>query len=127
VENNVMHCPSCGAEIEKSDQKYCHECGATLPEQSLLPVTKAHGPGAQLMDLPRGGQPRPAAHELLASVLPHTLQNRLIVGGVTAVVAVFALYVVLGWIIHTLEFVVLPVAVLLAVIYVGFRYLQSRA
>ncbi len=121
-----MRCQSCGAEIQKSDQRYCHECGATLPEASLLPSAKVHGPSSHMLDIRRGDQPKPAAHDLLASVLPHTLQNRLIVGGVTVVVAIFALYIILGWLVHTLEYVVLPVVVLLAVVYVGFRYLRSR-
>lgn len=122
-----MHCPSCGAELQKTDQRYCHACGASIPEQSLLPTTKAHGPSRGLIDLPSARTPRPAAHEMLGAVLPQTLQNRLIVGGVTVVVAIFALYVILGWIVHTLEYVVLPVAVLVAVIYVGIRYLRSRS
>ena len=121
-----MRCQSCGAEIQKSDQRYCHECGATLPDQSLLPSAKVHGPSSQMLDIRRGAQPRPAAHELLAGVLPQTLQNRLIVGGVTAVVAIFALYIILGWLVHTIEYVVLPVVLLLAVVYIGFRYLRSR-
>jgi len=69
----------------------------------------------------------PAAHELLNSFLPNTLQNRIIVGAVTVVVAIFALYMILSWIVASLIHIVLPVAALIAIVYIGFRYLQSRS
>jgi predicted amidophosphoribosyltransferase len=121
-----MHCPTCGAEIQKADQRYCHECGASLPQASLLPTTKVRVSPSQVIDTPILGKSRPAAHELLAGVLPNTFQNRLIVGGVTAVVAIFAVWMLVNWIVSTLIHLVLPAAVLVAVVYVGFRYLRSR-
>jgi predicted amidophosphoribosyltransferase len=121
-----MHCPTCGAEIQKADQRYCHECGASLSQPSQVPTTKVQVSPNQVMDSPVLGKSRPAAHELLAGVLPNSFQNRLIVGGVTAVVAIFAVWIVVSWIVNALIHIVLPVAVLLAIVYVGFRYLRSR-
>ncbi|MGH2409817.1 MAG: hypothetical protein ACRDGS_05535, partial [Chloroflexota bacterium] len=28
----AMYCPSCGATIKKKDQRYCQDCGTTLPD-----------------------------------------------------------------------------------------------
>jgi hypothetical protein len=133
-----MRCPTCGTEIQRPDQRYCHACGAQLASASgrppspagtgraIVPLEKAHGTSP----VPEPGQGirlvTPAPHELLARVMPATWQNRLIVGGVTAIVAIFALWMLVNWIVDTMIHVVLPVGVLLAVIYVGFRYLQSR-
>ncbi|MDB5074416.1 MAG: hypothetical protein JWO42_595 [Chloroflexi bacterium] len=130
-----MDCPRCGTEIQKPDQRYCHECGAPLPAQAAAPSTIHHGPSKQLTTVSRSQpwnnspgtkQSLPAAHELLRSVLPSTLQNRIIVGAVTAVVAIFALYMILSWIVASLIHFVLPAAALIAIVYVGFRYLRSR-
>ncbi len=119
-----MNCATCGAEIQKADQRYCHECGASLPERALLPTAKVHGPsGSQLPARMHVTQTRPAAHELLAGVMPNTMQNRLIVGGITAVVAIFALWMLLNWLVSTLIHFVLPGVALVAIIYVGVRYL----
>jgi hypothetical protein len=133
-----MCCPMCGTEMQRPDQRYCHACGAQLASVSgppsstagtgraVVPRGKAHRP----FPVPEPGQgirwATPAPHELLARVMPATWQNRLIVGGVTAIVAIFALWMLVNWIVDTMIHVVLPVGVLLAVIYVGFRYLQSR-
>jgi hypothetical protein len=133
-----MRCPTCGTGIQRPDQRYCHACGVQLVSasgpppspagtgQGIVPLGKAHGPSP----VPDSGQGirlvTPAQRALLAMVMPDTLQNRLIVGGVTAIVAIFALWMLVNWIVETMIHVVLPVGVLLAVIYVGFRYLQSR-
>jgi hypothetical protein len=120
-----MNCATCGAEIKKADQRYCHECGASLPDVSFLPTTKVHGPSRQIIDRPRNSQPRPAPHEMLAGVLPSTLQNRLIVGAVAVVVAIFAIKMLVD---AVASFIVtaVPVLVLLLLAYIGFRYFQSR-
>jgi hypothetical protein len=125
-----MQCQTCGAQIQKPDQRYCHECGASLPQQSMLPTTKVHDPTrqqqlpARTRAMPPVTQTRPAVHEILAGVLPNTLQNRIIVGGITAVVAVVALKMLLDWIVSTLIPFVLIGAVVAAIIYVGVRYLM---
>jgi hypothetical protein len=120
-----MNCATCGAEIQKPGQRYCHECGATLPDASVLPTTKVHGPSRQLIDRPRGSQTKPAPHEILAGVLPSTLQNRLIVGAVAVIVAIFAIKLLVD---AVASFIVtaVPVLVLLVLAYIGFRYFQSR-
>jgi hypothetical protein len=130
-----MDCPRCGTEMQQPGQRYCHECGAPLPAQTVTPSAKLHGPSQQVITVPRSRSATnapgvksslPADHELLNSLLPNTLQNRIIVGAVTVVVAIFALYMVLSWIVASLINVVLPLAALIAIVYVGFRYLRSR-
>jgi hypothetical protein len=120
-----MNCATCGAEIPKADQRYCHECGASLPERSLLPTTKVHGPSRQLVDRPRKNDPKPAPHELLASVLPSTLQNRVIVGAVAVIVAIFAIKMLVDAV-ASFILTAVPVLVLIVLAYIGFKYFQSR-
>jgi hypothetical protein len=125
-----MQCPTCGAEIQRSDQQYCHECGASLsPQKSMLPTTKVHGPMTRLpADRSSALQTRPAAHDLLAGVLPNSFQNRVVVGGVTVVVAIFAVWMLINAVVSLLLHVVLPGVALVAIIYVGIRYLmRSRS
>ncbi len=120
-----MNCATCGAEIQKPDQRYCHECGASLPDVPLLPTAKVHGPSRQLIDRPRRDQSKPAPHEVLAGILPSTLQNRLIVGAVAVIIAIFAIKMLVD---AVASFIVtaVPVLVLLVLAYIGFRYFQTR-
>jgi hypothetical protein len=121
-----MNCATCGAEIQKANQRYCHECGASLPDQSRLPVAKVHGPSSrQLVVRPRGHEPKPAPHELLAGVLPSTLQNRLIVGAAAVVIAIFAIKLLVDAV-ASFILTAVPVLVLIVLAYIGFKYFQSR-
>jgi hypothetical protein len=113
-------CPSCGAEIKKADQRYCQECGTTLPQTNGRNVPALQPSNSGSLPLARGRS------DHIFGLVPDTLKNRLMLYSGGAVVAVFALYILLGVIVHTLE-AILPILVVLAVAYFGFQFwLRSR-
>jgi hypothetical protein len=116
-----MYCPACGAESKQQDQKYCQDCGATLPTQG--------GPGSAL--LPRGATAlSPVAgtsdHDRWLHLIPVDVRNRFLLGAGVAVLAVVILYVVINAIVSFLLHLVLPVVVVLAILYAGYRIVRAK-
>ena len=86
-----MYCPACGADIKQQVQRYCQDCGATLPAAggrgtSLVP----RAPG---MDAPVAGG---TGRGVWLHLLPADMRNRMLLGAGAVVVAVFVLYVVIN-------------------------------
>lgn len=116
-----MYCPACGADIKQQDQRYCQDCGASLPAQG--------GRGAAIV--PRAGAQAPVAggpgHGGWLRMLPADMRNRMLVGAGAAVLAVLVLYVVINAIVSFLLHLVLPVVVVLAVLYAVYRFVRAKA
>src|SRR5690242_997669 len=84
--NELMFCPSCGAENKDPGQRYCRECGATLvPADGRSQVVVRDSEKNSLPYLSQSKQ---------AGLVDSSLKNKAIVGGVGLVVLVGALYVV---------------------------------
>jgi hypothetical protein len=122
----MMYCPSCGAKIEKQNQRYCQQCGATLPVIDTQDASLVRrGTATDLPTTPGGGQ-QPGS---LLGLMPDSFKNRLLVGAGAAVVGVVVLYVVVSAIIHVLVSLVsflLPFIIVVVAVYAGFRYWRSR-
>jgi hypothetical protein len=122
-----MYCPSCGAQLEKQSQRYCQQCGATLPIVNT--------PDAQLVrrmpasDLPVAtGSPDRQTGSLMG-IVPDTFKNRLLIGAGAGVVGLVVVYWVVAAIVHALVSIVtflLPFIIVVAAIYAGYRYWRSR-
>src|SRR5579859_7149743 len=117
-----MFCPACGAAIKQQDQKYCQDCGATLPPQ---------GGGTTAVVSRGGGLPAPSAggggQSSWLPAIPTDLRNRMLIGAGTVVLAVIVLYIVVNAIVSFLLHLVLPVLVVAALLYTGYRVLRARA
>jgi uncharacterized membrane protein YvbJ len=118
-------CPSCGAAIKKDDQKYCQDCGTTLPDARArnLPAVRGQrspaglfGDGTDAVDSRSG---------TILGLVPDTLKNRMLIYAGGFVVAIVAVWVVVGWIVHTLISLI-PVFIVLALAYAAFQYWRSR-
>jgi hypothetical protein len=117
-----MTCPSCGATIKQQDQRYCQDCGTALAAAGAPATAIAPRPAG--VDLPAtGGTARGAWMQLL----PSDLRNRMLMGAGAVVLAVFVLYVLVNAIVSFFLHLVLPAAVILAILYGGYRFLRARA
>jgi hypothetical protein len=115
-----MNCPSCGATLKQQDQRYCQDCGTALNAADA--PTTAIAPRSSGVDLAATGLARGAWMQLL----PADRRNRMLVGAGAIVLGVFVLYVVVNAIVSFLLHLVLPAAVVLALLYGGYRYLRTR-
>ena len=122
----AMFCPSCGAGIKKDDQKYCQECGATLPDLRGRNLPAVGGPNSPAGIFGGGTNALDSRSGLILGVVPDTLKNRMLVYAAGFVVAVVAVWVVVGWIVHTL-ITLIPVFIVLALAYAGFQFWRSRS
>jgi uncharacterized membrane protein YvbJ len=123
----MMYCPSCGAKIEKQNQRYCQQCGATLPviDTSDAPLVRR----TTATDLPVSRDDAGQQSGSLMSLMPDSFKNRLLVGAGAAVVGLVVLYVVVSAIVHALVSLVtflLPFIIVVVAVYAGFRFLRSR-
>jgi len=118
-------CPSCGAEIKKDDQKYCQECGTTLPDARArnLPAVRGQSSLAGIF----GGRTNAVDSQsgMILGLVPDTLKNRMLMYAGGFVVAVVAVWVVVSWIVHTLISLI-PVFIVLAIAYAAFQFWRSR-
>ena len=91
-------CPSCGASIKKDDQKYCQDCGTTLPDARArnLPAVRGQSSPAGLFRGGTGAVDSPSG--MILGLVPDTLKNRMLMYAGGFVVAVVAVWVVVGWI-----------------------------
>ena len=115
-----MFCPSCGAPNNQPDQRYCQDCGATLPANGGLPGALAKRSPANLPTSGRTGRTG------MLGLIPVDTRNRMLVGAGVAVAAVVILYVLLSAIVHFLFYVALPVVIVIAVLYGGYRLLRAK-
>jgi len=120
-----MYCPSCGATIKKKDQRYCQDCGTTLPDaRGGVPALR----GQSSPSVPFGGggpnivNSRP---DTILGLVPATMKNRMLVYGGVVVVAVVAIYLVVSAIVHLLLALV-PIFIVAIVAFVGFQIWRSR-
>ncbi len=118
-------CPSCGAAIKKDDQKYCQDCGTTLPDARArnLPAVRGQSSPAGLFG--GGTNAVDSQSGMILGLVPDTMKNRMLMYAGGFVVAVVAVWVVVGWIVHTLISLI-PVFIVLALAYAGFQYWRSR-
>ncbi len=120
-----MYCPSCGATIKKKDQRYCQDCGTTLPDLGAgVPALR----GQSLPAAPFGGGRNAVGSraDTILGVVPATLKHRMLVYGGGFVVAVVAIYVVVSAIVHVLLALV-PVFIVAVLAYLGFQVWRSRS
>lgn len=114
-----MFCPSCGAPNNERDQRYCRECGATLPVMDAAPKAVARRPTGT--DLPAASGSTGRASSLVTA----GMKNRAVQGAVIVVVFVVALYVLISTVIHVILYALLPLLVLVAIGFVGYMYLKN--
>ena len=114
-----MFCPSCGASIDSPNQRYCQECGTTLPAAGGQAI--AHRPSGGVAPI----EPRRSARGALALLPGNSTANKLLAGAGLAVVGVIVLYVILGAIVGFLISLV-PLLILAAAAYGGFLYWRRR-
>jgi hypothetical protein len=122
-----MYCPSCGAQIEKQNQRYCQQCGATLPIVNTPDAPLVRRAATNDLPFATGGPDRQTGS--LMGIVPDTLKNRLLIGAGAGVVGLVVVYVVVSAIVHALVSIVtflLPFIIVVAAIYAGYRYLRSR-
>lgn len=112
-----MFCPSCGAENKDPGQRYCRECGATLPAADARGQLTIRDPGKSSLPY----QPRSTQSALLDS----SPKNRAAMGAVGVVVLVGALYIVVKLVIATITAVLLPLSVVAAIAIIGYYYLRG--
>ena len=113
-----MFCPSCGAPNNDPGQRYCRECGATLPLESA-PKAIAHRPhGAELPYAP-------STRGRSSALVSQSLKKKAIAGAIGMVVLVAALYIVIKVVIATVTAILLPLVVLLAAGFLGYVYLKN--
>jgi len=120
-----MYCPSCGATIKKKDQRYCQDCGTTLPDpRGGVPALR----GQSLPTGPFGGGPNAVSSrpDTILGVVPATMKNRMLVYGGGFLVAVVAIYVVVSAIVHLLLLLV-PVFIVAVLAFLGFQVWRSRS
>jgi hypothetical protein len=123
----MMYCPSCGAKIEKQNQRYCQQCGATLPligAPDASPVRRVPA-----SDLPVRVDELETRSSSVMSLMPDGLKNRLLVGAGAAVVGLVIVYVVVSAIVHAIVSLVtflLPFIIVVIALYAGFRFWRSR-
>lgn len=123
-----MFCPSCGAKIEKQNQRYCQQCGATLPIVTTSDAQLVRRVTTSDLPLASGSPDRQTGS--LMGIMPDTLKNRLLIGAGAGVVGLVVVYVVVSAIVHAIVGIVtflLPFIIVVAAIYAGYRYLRSRA
>jgi hypothetical protein len=114
-----MFCPSCGAPNTERDQRYCRECGATLP---AAPATSS-----AISTQPAPGTPLNAqgSSSRSSALLKAGAQNKVVTGAVVLVVAVVAAYLVIQMIIHVITALLFPLVIVLALCALGYFYLKS--
>ena len=112
-----MFCPSCGAENKDPGQRYCRECGASLPSA----VTRAQ---VVVRDAGKSSLPFQPQHKQTALV-DASLKNRALIGAVGLVVLVGVLYIVVKLVIATITAVLLPLSVVAAIAIIGYYYLRG--
>jgi hypothetical protein len=115
-----MFCPSCGAPNNERDQRYCRECGATLPTTGADPRSIVQNSSSGNTPYAEGSGRRSS------SLVSAGMKNKTLVGAAGLVVLVVALYLVVKVIIATITAVLLPLVVLLAVGFMGYLYLKNR-
>jgi Flp pilus assembly protein TadB len=118
-------CPSCGAEIKKDDQKYCQDCGTTIPDARARNLPAVRGQRSPAGIFGSGSDSVDSQSGMILGLVPDTLQNRMLMYGGGFVVAIVAVWVVVSWIVHTLISLI-PVFIVLALAYVAFQYWRSR-
>jgi len=120
-----MFCPSCGATIKKDDQKYCQECGTTLPDPRSrnLPATRGQNSPSGLFG---SGTNAVSSHDTILGLVPDTFKNRMMLYAGGFVVAVVAVWVVVSWIVHALITLV-PLFIVIALAYAGYQLWRSRS
>jgi hypothetical protein len=123
----MMYCPACGAKIEKQNQRYCQQCGATLPVIDTPDAALVRRATATDLPVSSGGPNRESG--ALLGLMPDSFKNRLLVGAGAAVVGLVVLYVVVSAIVHAIVSLVtflLPFIIVMVAVYAGFRYWRSR-
>ncbi len=123
----ILYCPSCGAKIEKQNQRYCQQCGATLPVIDTPDAALVRQGTATNLPASRDDASRQSSS--LMGLMPDSFKNRLLVGAGAAVVGLVVLYVVVSAIVHAIVSLVtflLPFVIVVVAVYAGFRYWRSR-
>ena len=113
-----MFCPSCGAPNDDPKQRYCQECGTSLPTTGGRGTAIVHRPSDAGLS---SYQPHSGHGALLP--LPQSLRNRMLLAAGALAAAVVLLYVVVQAIIAALSALV-PVIILLALGFAGFLYFK---
>lgn len=108
-----MFCPSCGAPNNDRDQRYCRECGTSLPVGD--PARRA-APGSSRSQLPVTQPPARSG-----SLISGSVSNRLAVGAVATVAAVVVLYVIIHVVLGVIASLI-PIIAVLGALYLGFLY-----
>ena len=109
-----MFCPSCGAPNNDKNQRYCRECGASLPV--VDPAGRAGAPGAANAQVPA---PRPTGGS--GSAISRLPGNPLVTGAVVVVVAIVAIYLAIHVVLGIISSLI-PIIVVLGALYLGFLY-----
>lgn len=114
-----MFCPSCGAPNNERDQRYCRECGASLPVDDASTRSRAivHRPSS-VRDVPVGDLRRDPRSSAL---VPQGMRNKLMAGAIGAVVLLVVVYLAIKVLIATIA-AMLPVVAVAVVGYLGFLY-----
>jgi hypothetical protein len=118
-----MYCPSCGAQLEKQNQRYCQQCGATLPIVNTPDAPLVRRVSTSDLPVATGGLDRQTGS--LMGMVPDTFKNRLLIGAGAGVVGLVVVYWVVTSIVHVL-ISLLPFIIVVAAIYAGYRYWRSR-
>jgi Flp pilus assembly protein TadB len=118
-------CPSCGAGIKKDDQKYCQDCGTTLPDLKARNLPAVRGQHSLSGIFGGGTNAVDAQSGTILGIVPDTLKNRMLMYAGGFVVAVVAVWVVVSWIVHILISLI-PIFIVLALAFAAIQYWRSR-
>jgi hypothetical protein len=121
-----MYCPSCGATIKKKDQRYCQDCGTSLPDPRGGGVPALRGQTTPAGPFGAGPNVANSRQDTILGLVPATMKNRLIVYGGGVVAAVVAIYVVVSAIIGLLITLV-PLFIVAVLAFLGFQIWRSRS
>jgi len=121
-----MYCPSCGATIKKKDQRYCQDCGTTLPDaRGGVPALRGQTTPASPFGAGTGSNIVNSSPDTILGLVPATMKNRMLVYGGGFLVAVVAIYVVVSAIVGLLISLI-PVFIVAVLAFLGFQVWRSR-